>query len=71
LLFAAFDPSVGGILGDLRRHALELGVSRYLAAERLIADGNLTQEQRGEVLSALVQAMVSGPSQPPADTPNS
>ncbi|MFF1962953.1 hypothetical protein ACFVW5_04895 [Streptomyces sp. NPDC058232] len=47
-----------------------LELSRYLAAERLIADGNLTQEQRGEVLSALVQAMVSGPSQPPADTPN-
>ncbi|MER7807547.1 hypothetical protein [Streptomyces sp900116325] len=47
-----------------------LELSRYLAAERLIADGNLTQEQRGEVLSALVQAMVSGPPQPPADTSN-
>ncbi|WP_317992430.1 hypothetical protein [Streptomyces sp. JV180] len=42
-----------------------LELSRYLAAERLVADGDLTQEQRGEILSALVQAMVAGP-QPPA-----
>ncbi|MFE7535234.1 hypothetical protein ACFU67_13290 [Streptomyces rhizosphaericola] len=42
-----------------------LELSRYLAAERLVADGGLTQEQRGEILSALVQAMVAGP-QPPA-----
>ncbi|MFB8114274.1 hypothetical protein ACFC51_00075 [Streptomyces sp. NPDC055962] len=42
-----------------------LELSRYLAAERLIADGDLSQEQRGEVLSALVQAMVAGPPQPP------
>ncbi|MGW4834732.1 hypothetical protein [Streptomyces globisporus] len=44
-----------------------LELSRYLAAERLVADGDLTQEQRGEILSALVQAMVAGP-QPPAPT---
>ncbi|MGV0098283.1 hypothetical protein [Streptomyces californicus] len=43
-----------------------LELSRYLAAERLVADGDLTQEQRGEILSALVQAMVAGPQPPPA-----
>jgi len=43
-----------------------LELSRYLAAERLIADGGLTQEQRGEVLSALVQAMVAAPAPPPS-----
>ena len=32
-----------------------LELSRYLAAERLISDGGLTQEQRSEVLSALVR----------------
>lgn len=43
--------------------------SRYLAAERLIADGGLSQEQRTEVLSSLVQAIVTGPQQPlPADS---
>ncbi|MFI8007868.1 hypothetical protein [Streptomyces sp. NPDC086010] len=41
-----------------------LELSRYLAAERVIADGDLSQEQRAEVLSALVQAMVAGPPQP-------
>ncbi|WP_405461574.1 hypothetical protein OG786_29225 [Streptomyces sp. NBC_00101] len=43
-----------------------LELSRYLAAERLVADGDLTQEQRGEILSALVQAMVAGPPPPQA-----
>lgn len=43
-----------------------LELSRYLAAERLVADGDLTQEQRGEILSALVQAMVAGPQPAPA-----
>ncbi|MFI6140357.1 hypothetical protein ACIBCC_19480 [Streptomyces griseus] len=43
-----------------------LELSRYLAAERLVADGDLSQEQRGEILSALVQAMVAGPQPPPA-----
>ncbi|WP_251145581.1 hypothetical protein [Streptomyces sp. McG3] len=43
-----------------------LELSRYLAAERLVADGDLTQEQRGEILTALVQAMVAGPQPPPA-----
>ncbi|MEU2487099.1 hypothetical protein ABZ593_21130 [Streptomyces sp. NPDC012617] len=43
-----------------------LELSRFLAAERLIADGGLTQEQRGEVLLALVQAMVAAPAPPPS-----
>ncbi|MEV7492221.1 hypothetical protein AB0O08_15880 [Streptomyces anulatus] len=42
-----------------------LELSRYLAAERLVADGDLSQEQRGEILTALVQAMVAGPQPPP------
>ncbi|WP_331730246.1 TRADD-N-associated membrane domain-containing protein [Streptomyces sp. NBC_01174] len=46
-----------------------LELSRYLAAERLVADGGLTQEQRGEVLSALVQAMVAAPAPPVAGAP--
>jgi hypothetical protein len=41
-----------------------LEFARFLAAERIVMDGGLTQEQRAEVLSALVQAMVSGPSLP-------
>lgn len=50
-----------------------LEFSRYLAAERLIVDSELTNEQRAEVLTALVQAMISGPSSdppPPADDEN-
>ncbi|MFJ6643717.1 hypothetical protein ACIQMO_33760 [Streptomyces sp. NPDC091406] len=46
-----------------------LELSRYLAAERLVADGDLSQEQRGEILSVLVQAMAAGPQPPP--TPQS
>ena len=38
-----------------------LEFSRYLAAERLIADTNLSEEQRAEILKVLVQAMVAGP----------
>ncbi|MFD7386977.1 helix-turn-helix domain-containing protein [Streptomyces sp. NPDC059852] len=38
--------------------------SRYLAAERLIADARLETQQRAEILSSLVQAMIVGP---PAD----
>ncbi|MFI5758486.1 hypothetical protein [Streptomyces sp. NPDC051569] len=38
-----------------------LEFSRYLAAERLIADSALTDEQRAEALTALVQAMVTPP----------
>ncbi|MFD9503918.1 hypothetical protein [Streptomyces sp. NPDC060035] len=46
-----------------------LEFSRYLAAERLIVDSELTSEQRAEVLTVLVQAMISGPppDQPPVD----
>ncbi|WP_257231747.1 hypothetical protein [Streptomyces sp. Rer75] len=41
-----------------------LEFSRYLAAERLIEDAKPRQEQRAEVLTALVQAMVAGPAAP-------
>ncbi|WP_330462184.1 hypothetical protein [Streptomyces sp. NBC_00775] len=50
-----------------------LEFSRYLAAERLIADAELTSEQRAEILASLVRAMVapegsvSGPA-PAADS---
>ncbi|MFB7082557.1 hypothetical protein [Streptomyces sp. NPDC056308] len=43
-----------------------LELSRFLAAERLIADGKLSDEQRAEILMTLVQAMVAGPPQPAA-----
>ncbi|MFH9858590.1 hypothetical protein [Streptomyces sp. NPDC017202] len=39
-----------------------LEFSRYLAAERLMADAGLSDEKRAEVLSLLVQAMIAGPS---------
>ncbi|MBK3625692.1 hypothetical protein JHN59_12735 [Streptomyces sp. MBT49] len=39
-----------------------LEFSRYLAAERLMADAGLSDERRAEVLSLLVQAMIAGPS---------
>jgi hypothetical protein len=42
--------------------------ARYLAAERLIADAKLSDEQRAEILTALVTAMVSSPQQS-ADQP--
>ncbi|MFF4146920.1 hypothetical protein ACFY0A_37600 [Streptomyces sp. NPDC001698] len=38
-----------------------LEFSRYLAAERMIADAGLTQEQRAAVVTSLVHSMVSGP----------
>ncbi|MFD9871863.1 hypothetical protein ACFXI8_15705 [Streptomyces niveus] len=45
-----------------------LEMARYLAAERLVADANLPDEQRAEVLAAIVTAMVAGPQpQPPVD----
>ncbi|WP_159049223.1 hypothetical protein [Streptomyces canus] len=46
-----------------------LEFSRYLAAERLMADAGLSEEHRAEVLSLLVQTMIAGPSGPtPAST---
>jgi hypothetical protein len=46
-----------------------LEFSRYLAAERLLADSGLSEERKAEVLGILVQAMISGPSDPaPAGT---
>ncbi|MEU1316851.1 TRADD-N-associated membrane domain-containing protein [Streptomyces tibetensis] len=41
-----------------------LELSRYLAAERLIADTRMSQDQRAEILTALVTAMVAAPQQP-------
>ncbi|MFD7964357.1 hypothetical protein ACFV5J_26525 [Streptomyces zaomyceticus] len=41
-----------------------LEMARYLAAERLIAGVQLSEEQRAEVLASIVTAMVAGP-QPP------
>lgn len=41
-----------------------LELSRYLAAERLIADVRLSQDQRAEILTALVTAMVATPQLP-------
>jgi hypothetical protein len=44
-----------------------LEFSRYLAAERLVADAGLSDERRAEVLTALVEAMVAGGSQGNSD----
>lgn len=41
-----------------------LEFSRYLAAERLVADSNLSDEQRAEVVTALAQAIIAGPYAP-------
>lgn len=41
-----------------------LEFARYLAAERIIMDGGLDQDQRAEVLASLVQAMVTPPADP-------
>ncbi|MGI5449799.1 RNA-binding domain-containing protein [Streptomyces sp. CA-243310] len=38
-----------------------LEFSRYLAAERLMADSGLTSEQRARITESLVQAMITGP----------
>ncbi|MFE3118770.1 hypothetical protein [Streptomyces niveus] len=43
-----------------------LEMARYLAAERLVADANLPDEQRAEVLAAIVTAMVAGPQPQPS-----
>ncbi|MGD6742998.1 hypothetical protein ACOKM3_14270 [Streptomyces sp. BH106] len=47
-----------------------LEFSRYLAAERLVADSNLTEEQRAEVVTELAKAMIAGPGGPNADAGN-
>ncbi|MFE3250684.1 hypothetical protein [Streptomyces sp. NPDC059209] len=46
-----------------------LEMARYLAAERLVADANLSDEQRAEVLTAIVTAMVAGPEPQPSGDP--
>ncbi|MFJ4785832.1 hypothetical protein [Streptomyces sp. NPDC088794] len=38
-----------------------LEFSRYLAVERLLTDARLTDQQRADALSLLVQAMIAGP----------
>jgi len=44
-----------------------LEFSRYLAAERLVTDAGLSEERRAEILSVLIQAMISGPPDPTPD----
>ncbi|MFI1361729.1 hypothetical protein [Streptomyces griseochromogenes] len=54
--------------GHLRAYFHQpLEFSRYLAAERLVADAPLSEERRAEVLGALVAAMVSGPGRDTAE----
>ncbi|MFJ8855130.1 hypothetical protein [Streptomyces sp. NPDC102437] len=60
--FVRSQEAAAGHLRSYFDQPLEL--SRFLAAERLIADGKLSDEQRAEILMALVQAMVAGPPQP-------
>ncbi|MEV5733634.1 hypothetical protein [Streptomyces sp. NPDC052292] len=38
-----------------------LEFSRYLAAERLMADAGLSEEKQAEILSMIVQSMIAGP----------
>lgn len=46
--------------GHLRAYFEQpVALSRYLAAERLIADAGLSEERRAEVLAAVVEAMVA------------
>ncbi len=47
-----------------------LEFSRYLAAERLVAESNLSDEQRAEVVTELAKAMIAGPTPPAGDTTN-
>ncbi|MEC4019381.1 hypothetical protein [Streptomyces sp. H27-D2] len=42
-----------------------LEFSRYLAAERLAATAELSAEQRAEIVTAMVQAIIAGPNPPP------
>lgn len=61
-----FVKSQESAAGHLRAYFDQpLEFSRYLAAERLIIDANLSEAQRADVLTALVQAMIAGPPVPP------
>ncbi|MFF5666584.1 hypothetical protein ACFY7F_27655 [Streptomyces griseofuscus] len=40
-----------------------LEFSRYLAAERLLADAGLQEEKRAEILGLIVQTMIAGPAE--------
>ncbi|MEU9447016.1 hypothetical protein AB0D42_40700 [Streptomyces sp. NPDC048304] len=56
--------------GHLRAYFHQpLESSRYLAAERLVADAALGEERRAEVLGRLVEAMVSGPGSRAPESP--
>ncbi|MFF4144678.1 hypothetical protein ACFY0A_25535 [Streptomyces sp. NPDC001698] len=57
-----FVKSQEAAAGHLRAYFDQpLEISRYLAAERLLADAGLSEEKRAEILGTLVQAMVVGP----------
>jgi hypothetical protein len=45
-----------------------LELSRYLAAERLLADADLTADQRSAILSTLVQAIATAGNGKPEDS---
>ncbi|MER7675151.1 hypothetical protein [Streptomyces sp. NPDC096934] len=62
--FVRSQETAAGHLRSYFDQPLEL--SRYLAAERLVADPRLSQEQRAEILTVLVTAMVQEP-QPAVD----
>ncbi|MFJ8926515.1 hypothetical protein ACIRLA_08075 [Streptomyces sp. NPDC102364] len=47
-----------------------LEFSRYLAAERLVVDSKLTDEQHAEVVTELAKAMIAGPVAPNVDSVN-
>ncbi|WP_123470619.1 MULTISPECIES: hypothetical protein [unclassified Streptomyces] len=62
--FVRSQEAAAGHLRSYFDQPLEL--SRYLAAERLIADAQLSDERRAEILADLVHAIVAGPPQPVA-----
>ncbi|MGW4393102.1 hypothetical protein [Streptomyces sp. NPDC004685] len=47
-----------------------LEFSRNLAAERLVAESRLTEEQRAKVVTELAMAVIAGPTSPAGDTAN-
>lgn len=64
--FVRSQEAAAGHLRSYFDQPLEL--SRFLAAERLIAGSeHLSETQRGEVFTAVAQAMVTGPPQAPTD----
>ncbi|MFK4110793.1 hypothetical protein [Streptomyces sp. NPDC002176] len=58
-----FIQSQEAAAGHLRAYFDQpLALSRYFAAERLIADARLNGERRMEILAVLVQGILNGPS---------